>query len=475
MERASYGDGVSVDAPARPGRSHRPSAVDLPVQDRGPADRAWDVTVVVVANGLVVLALWIRHGGLGTLHHPGGVLTALGQLTGLYGTFAVLVELLLMSRIGWLERHIGFDRLAVWHRWTGFSAVVLLLAHAGFITLGYAAEGHQSIPRQLGDFMTNYPDVLMSVVGLGLFLAVAVTSVRAARRRLSRETWYTVHLYAYLAVALSFAHQLAVGSDLSTDALARAWWVALYLVVFGAIVAWRIGWPVAFNLRHRLRIEAVKPEAKGVVSLYITGRHLDRIGAEAGQFFLWRFLSGTGWAKAHPFSLSAAPNDRFLRITVKELGDDTRRIRRLEPGVRVFAEGPYGTFTTRRRTRRRVAMIAGGIGITPLRALVGTLPGGPGDITLLYRTATDGDLAFRAELEKLTKRRGVVLHTLVGTDIGDDRTDQLGIPALRRLVPDIAQRDVYLCGPPAMLDAVGRRLRDLGVPRQHIHFERFDY
>jgi predicted ferric reductase len=456
-----------------------------PVKPRGPttgdirarrtADRAWDVWVVIVANALVILALWLRHGGLGTLHHPGGTFTAIGQLTGLYGTFAVLVEVLLMSRIGWLERHVGFDRLAVWHRWTGFATVVLLIAHTVFITLGYAAEGHQSIFRQLGDFITNYADVLMSIAGLVLFLGVAVTSVRAARRRLSRETWYTVHLYAYLAVALSFAHQLAVGSDFSTDAVARAWWVALYVAVFGAVLAWRVGRPIGFNARHRLRIHAVTPEADGVVSLYITGRQLDRIGVEAGQFFLWRFLTGSGWAKAHPFSLSAAPNARFLRITVKELGDDTRRIQRLRPGVRVFAEGPYGTFTERRRTRRRVALIAGGIGVTPLRALLETLSGGPGDVTMLYRTATEGDIAFRAELDKLAQRRGVQLHTLVGTEIGDDRTDQLGVPALQALVPDIAQRDVYICGPPAMLTAVGRRLRTLGVPGRHVHFERFDY
>jgi len=439
------------------------------------ADRAWDVEVVIVANAFVILALWLRHGGLGTMHNPGGSYTAVGQLTGLYGTFAVLVEVLLMSRIGWLERDVGFDRMALWHRWTGFATLVLLVAHAVFITMGYAAEGQQGILRQMGDFITNYPDVLMSIVGTALFVGVALTSVRAARRRLSRETWYAVHLYAYLAVALSFAHQLAVGTDFSDDPVARVWWVGLYVAVFGAILAWRIGRPIVFNARHRLEIQAVRPEADGVVSLYITGRHLDDVKAVAGQFFLWRFLIGTGWAKAHPFSLSAAPNDRFLRITVKGVGDDTRRIQLLRPGVKVFAEGPYGTFTARRRVRRSVVLIAGGIGITPLRAILETLPAGPGDVTLLYRAATDRDLAFRAELLRLAESRGIRVHFLVGTVVGDDQTDQLGLPALQTLVPDIAKRDVYLCGPPAMLGALRRRLRTLGVPPARVHFERFDY
>jgi predicted ferric reductase len=439
------------------------------------ANRAWAVGVVVAFNAIVTLGLWLAHGGLDTVGNPGGPYIAVGQLTGLFGTYAVLVQLLLMSRIGWLERQLGFDRLAVWHRWTGFAAVVLLTGHAVFTTLGYASEGAQSIPTQIGDFIEHYPDVLMSIAGLGLFLAIAFTSVRAARRRLSREAWYSVHLYAYLAVALSFAHQLAVGTDFSDDAIARVWWVALYAAVFGTILAWRVGRPIVFNLRHRLWVHAVRPEADGVVSLYIAGVDLDRIDARPGQFFLWRFLGGTGWAKAHPFSLSALPNDRYLRITVKDLGDDSRRIQHLQPGTRVFAEGPYGTFTAQRRTRRRVVLIAGGIGITPLRALLESLRADPGDVTLLYRAAHERDLAFRNELGALAERRGVELHALIGPEIGDDQTDRLGIPALRALVPDIAQRDVFVCGPPAMVDAVRHRLARLHVPRRQIHFERFGY
>ena len=453
----------------------RPDTIGSASHQRGNSrDRAWDVTVVVVANGVVVVGLWLRHGGIDALGGAGGLLTAIGQLTGLIGTYAVLIELLLMSRIGWLERWVGFDRLATWHRWTGFGAITLLGAHAVFITLGYAAQGHQSLATQLGDFVVHYPDVLMSIVGLALLVGVAVTSIRLARRRLSREAWYAVHLYAYLAVALSFAHQLSVGTDFADDRLARAWWIALYVAVFGAIGAWRVGRPLLFNARHRLRIVGVRREADGITSLYIGGRSLNEIDADAGQFFLWRFITRSGWAKAHPFSLSAAPG-RNLRITVKDLGDDTKRIQRLEPGVRVFAEGPYGTFTAARRRRRRVVLIAGGIGITPLRAMLETLPVRHGDTTLLYRVASDGEIAFRSELDDLADRAGVVVHYLVGADIGTDKTDRLGVPALRRLVPDIAQRDVFVCGPPAMVNVVLRRLALLSVPADHIHYERFEY
>jgi len=445
------------------------------VVNRARADHAWDVVVVVAANAVVLLGLWIRHGGLDTLDGAGGPAVAAGQLTALFGTYAVLLELLLMSRIAWLERHVGFDRLALWHRWMGFAAVALLAGHVLFTTLGFADEGGQSIPTQLGDFVQHYPDVLMAFVGFAILVAVAVTSLQLARRRFRRETWYAIHLYAYLAVALGFAHQLAVGADFIDDELARAWWIALYLVVAACLVWWRIAEPIRFNLRHQLRVHAVQPEAAGISSIYITGRDLGLIDAQSGQFFLWRFLTGTGWAKAHPYSLSTAPNPQYLRITVKDVGDDSRRLQHVQPGVRVFAEGPYGAFTAGKLSGQRAVLIAGGIGITPLRALLETLPVPNGNLTLVYRAAYQQDLALTQELTALAQQRGITLQYLVGPDIGDDQTDQLGVPALRALLPDIAERDVFVCGPPAMVDAVRRRLRLLKVPRSRIHFERFAY
>jgi predicted ferric reductase len=367
----------------------RPRTVTTAVAARSrAADRAWIVVVVVAANALVAVGLWFRHGGLDNATGPGATPTAIGQLTGLLGAYAVLLELLLMARMPWLERYMGLNRLAVWHRWNGFAAVWLLVAHTVFITIGYAASDRQSLVGQTLDFVNHYPDVLMAFVGLALFIGVAVASARLARRALRRETWYLLHLYAYLAVALGFAHQLAVGNDFSDDPVARAWWVSLYVLVMGSILAWRVGWPLWFNARHRLRVERVEREAPGVVSIYMTGHGVDRMKIRPGQFFLWRFLTRDGWWKSHPFSISAGPTKRRLRITVKDLGDHTGALQQVRRGTGVFAEGPYGTFTAERRTRRKVLLVAGGIGITPLRALLDSLPADKGDVTLLTGSST---------------------------------------------------------------------------------------
>jgi len=465
---------MTVTAPTI--RETQPTLIERPSARRRRADHAFDVSIAAAANAILIAGLWLRHGGLHTLTTAGGPMTAIGQLTGLFGMYAILIELTLMARIPWLERHLGFDRLAVWHRWTGFAVVNLLLVHAVTITLGYAQSNSQSVPTQVGDFIRHYPDVLMAIVSLVLFVVVAASSMRTARKRIERERWYSVHLYVYLAVALGFAHQLSVGSDFIDDRVARWWWSALLALTAAALLWFRVLSPLLFNLRHQFRITHVVPEAPGVVSLYISGRSLRTVKAQAGQFFMLRLLTTDGWYRAHPFSLSAPPEGHFLRFTIKSLGDHTERLQRVAPGTRVALEGPLGTFTARRRTKPRVALIAGGIGITPLRALLDDLCRScqPGDISLLYRVATQQDILFGNELRQYLQH-GVDVRVIVDNNIGTDRTDRLGIPALRQMLPDLAARDVYLCGPPAFVDALGRRVRRIGVPRARIHHERFDY
>ena len=192
--------------------------------------RSSDLAAIVVGNGLLIAAMWVRHGGLAELDSAAGFLTAAGQLSALFGTYLVLIQLVLMSRSPWLDQLFGMDRLAAAHRWVGFACVWLLVAHGALTTVGYGLGDGRGVVDEAWTLVTTYPFVLWAVVGLGLFVAVAVSSMRAARRRLSYETWHALHLYAYLAVALTFAHQLVVGADFADDPVARLYWIGLYVV-----------------------------------------------------------------------------------------------------------------------------------------------------------------------------------------------------------------------------------------------------
>src|SRR5688500_18628646 len=425
------------------------------------------------ANAGVVVSLWLATGGPADVHDLSSGLTSAGRVAGLLGAYLVLVELLLLARITMLERIYGFERLAVAHRVNGRVAITLLVAHAALITAGYTTGDGISLAAEVERLITGYPGVITAIAGLALLVVVAVTSAVAVRRRLRYETWHFLHLYAYLAVALAFSHQLATGTDFHGRPAARAYWTGLYVVTLGALVTFRLVLRLARSLLvHRLRVERVVEEAPGVVSLEIGGERLHRLRAQAGQFFTWRFLTRERWWEAHPFSLSAAPDGRRLRITVKGLGDYTASLAAIPPGTRVIAEGPFGSFTAAARRRPRVALIAGGVGITPIRALLEAMPGGPEAITVVYRALRDDDVILRSELDELAGRRGVRVHYLVG---GHDTTEPLSPERLRALMPDIATRDVYVCGPPAMVEATRATLGRSGVSRRHIVTERFAY
>ena len=430
------------------------------------------LALLALANAGIIVALWWSAAGAGDREGLAGVLAEVARISGLLGAYLVLIELLLLARLPVLDRLVGFDRLTVWHRRNGIACLVLLLGHATLIVAAYALADGRSLLDQTGRLIEQYPGVITAIAGLVVLAGVVVSSLVIVRRRLRYETWYFVHLYAYLAVALAFSHQLATGTAFVGEPLARAYWTGLYVATLAAIVGFRLVLPVARSLRHGLRVERVVEEAPGVVSVLIAGRRLDRLGARTGQFFLWRFLTRDRWWEAHPFSLSAAPDGLRLRITVKGVGDYTARVRALAPGTRVIAEGPFGGFTTAARRRPRVALIAGGVGITPIRALLEDMPGDRGDIAVVYRALRPEDVILRAELDDLARRRGAELHYVVG----DHREGALLSPEhLQRLVPDIAQRDVYVCGPPAMTEATRATLDRSGVPRRQIVTERFAY
>jgi ferredoxin-NADP reductase len=295
-------------------------------------------------------------------------------------------------------------------------------------------------------------------------------SVRAARRRVRHETWHGVHLLMYLAVGLSFTHMLA-GPDLVGHPVLQVAWALAYTHVFAMVLRHRVLTPLRQAVRHRLRVAGIRPEGAGVVSIVVEGQHLDELQAQSGQFFRWRFLTPDHWSTAHPFSLSASPTATTLRLTVKELGDGSRDLQNLPIGTWVIAEGPYGAVTAARRTRRNVLLIAGGVGITPMRALFETLPLEPGeDLLLLYRARTPDELLFRAELDDIAARRGA----RVGYLLGEDRTP-LTAAGLRRLIPDLPDRDVFMCGSPGLTAAVRTSLQEAGLPSEQLHEERFAF
>lgn len=419
----------------------------------------WTFAVV----NLVIVEVLFLTAGTG----QNGVLTV-AKFFGLHAAVLMLFQLLLVARLPWLDRRIGMDRLTLWHRWVGFTLLWTILAHAVLVVLGYAKLSGTSVPKTFSS-LADVPASLLGMCAAAIVMVIAVVSARYVRRRLPYEVWHGLHLLLYVALGLAFVHQLRETTTFKSSAFAEIYWWALWLFAFGALIAGRVVMPLWRNVYHRFEVAAVVVESDNVVSVHVTGRHLDRLPVRAGQFCIWRFSGHNPWWLANPFSLSAAPDGRTLRLTAKALGSTSAGLRHLEIGSRAFVEGPYGAFTSLHRTRSGALLIAGGVGITPIRALLEEESAG--DVVVLYRVRSESAAVLVDEVRTLVARRGGRLHLLTGRR--GEGASPFEPDGLRALVPDVAERDVYVCGPPAMTSTVLSTLRTLGVSRRQVHAERF--
>jgi predicted ferric reductase len=449
--------------------------------------RAWarSAALAFAAGTLAALVvLWLADGGIAAVHTPGGAALTFGRLTGLIAAQLLLLQVLLMARIPPLERAWGQGALTRVHRLVGMTSFTLMLAHIVLIVVGYTQAGRLSLWGQIGDLVTNYPAMLLAVAGTVALTAVMVTSLRAARRRLRYESWHLIHLYAYLGVGLVLPHQLWTGADfLASPGMTIFWWL-MWVAAAGAIAVFRIALPLGRSLLHQMVVESVIPEGPHAQSVIVLGRNMSWLRPLPGQYFQWRFLTGPGWTRAHPYSVSAMPDEHRLRITMDVGGDEGGRLARLRPGTRVLIEGPYGSLTADRRVHRDVLLLAAGLGITPMRGLAehiaaeGARTGRPRpSVIMLHRISHPRETLFAAEWQALAIRHGVDARALMGPRGAADSwlPAAVGDPAryLRATVPGLADRDVYLCGPRDWMRKARDTVLALGVPRRAIHQESF--
>ncbi|WP_448005757.1 ferredoxin reductase family protein [Agromyces bauzanensis] len=441
--------------------------------------RLWRVDLLqaaAAASVAVAIALFLADGGAAGFGGAGAALTSLGIIAGLVATDLVLVMLLLAARVPLIERAVGHDAAMAFHGRLGKPVLYLLIAHGALLLAGYAiADGIDPVAEAVA--IWSLPDLPLAVLGFALFLAVVVSSLVAVRRRLRYEAWHVIHLVVYVAVLASLPHQFSVGGLFAEGTWQRWYWLVATFATLGAVVVFRVLVPVIATMRHRLVVESVERLDDGVVSITMRGAHLEGLRATGGQFFVWRFLAPGQWWQAHPYSLSAAPRGHLLRITVRALGAGSASVADIRPGTRVAIEGPYGIFSEASRSRSRLALVAAGIGVTPIRSLLETATFRPGEATVVLRTqaATSGWLLD--EIRAICRSRGATLITVPGSRGGGwltDAAEREGL-SLTALVPRLADSDLYVCGPRAWSEGVIAEARAAGLVPEQIHHERFDW
>lgn len=407
--------------------------------------------------------------------------SGINRLSALVATSLLIVHIALVARIPWIESVLGLDKLTLAHKKLGKPILYLLLLHLIAAGMNYALIDDIGIGQALIYLSTNYLSVGLASASFVLFLVVVVSSIRIARKKLSYESWYLVHMLSYAAIFLSIPHQYEFGTDFLNQPLLQTYFTLLYVFVGANLVWFRLLQPVVLSLVTNLKVVEVQPDANRTTSITIGGRGVQRLGAEAGQFFLLRVLTWAQWWRPHPFSVSSAPSN-VIRFTVGNRGDDTALLQEIRTGTRVILEGPFGVFSESKRTRQHVTLLAAGIGVAPIRALAESLAAEPGDVTVIYRLADDSDAALLAEVERICRERGHFLHLVKGprAKSGSFLPDQLenerakpDYVRLLELSPMLKESDVYVCGPSGWSASVKHALKEMGLPKQQLHLEEF--
>jgi predicted ferric reductase len=432
---------------------------------------SWAAWVAGIGMGLTV-AMQVSTMNITDINTVYGAIVSASRLAALVGTYLSVIGIFLIARIPAVEKSIGHDQLVIWHRNLGPWSLYLIGAHFLLVVVGYAGQDQMSLASEIWRMLNDFAWMWWALVGLVLMVQAGITSYKKTRAKYSYETWWILHVLTYGAVASVFMHQIENGQMFIGHPLNRAYWIGLYALMAFSVIYWRFALPVACSLRHDLRVESVVEESPDVYSVIMKGRNLAALGAEGGQFFEWRFASRGHFLVAHPYSLSASPTARYIRITVKGLGDHSRSMATIKPGTRVFIEGPYGAFRAGQAKKKRVVLIGGGIGVTPVRALLDEFKDSV-RIDFIYRVSREEDLALKDELDQIAQRSGgsTAIHYMVGS------RSQYPMDAahLLSVVPHVRQSDIYICGPKALVWAVMQAADELGISPDRVHNEEFEF
>lgn len=427
----------------------------------------------LIYAGISTVALWLLNGGVSDLAKGNaGVLMSIGRLTGLLAALAAMTGLYLAARPRGLERRFGLERMLAWHRVAGIVTVSLVVVHAVADTVGWARTAGVNVGEQLMEFVAHQDWMTAALVGALLFLVVGVTSWRRIRRLMPYESWYFIHLSGYLAVLLAFGHQVTIGSDVTANQLITWWWATVF-ICFAVAIGWaRIGDLGRAVGRGSLRVSRRIDTTADTTSIIVSGPGLKRLEARPGHYFMIRLLTSHLWWQAHPISLSAAPEPEGLRFTVKDLGDGSAAIGEAPVGTRVILEGPYGIFTVDAARGAPVLLVAGGIGVAPIRALLEDCSPGQRPVVVI-RARRREDIAHLDEIALLAEECGGAVHLLTGPRQAFREGRPFHPEDLHRMVPDLTDRDVFVCGPGSLERAVVDSVRALGVQASRIHREGF--
>ena len=421
----------------------------------------------------IIIFFWLNTSGSDLMFFPGSTLIALGRLKGLLAVYFIFIQFVLRGRIMPLERIFGYETLNALHKKNGYVVFIFLLLHPLLITTGYSLSGKIDIFAQFIQLITIFENVWLAFIGWIMFMVIILSSIYIVRKRLKYELWYYVHFATYIAVILSWFHQLSVGTDFLVNRWFEYYWYVLYGGVFASVIYSRFIKILLLFHKHRFYVDKIEKETSDSVSVYIKGRSLSSFIFEPGQFLFARFFTKEFGMESHPFSFSSVPNADYFRLTVKNEGDFTAKLPLIKPGTKILIDGPHGAFTERFMEKDKIVYIAGGVGITPIRSLVEGINQRKEQI-LFYSNKTSNEIIFQKELTDLSRKHNFPIYNVISREESyAGIKGRINVELIRKYVNNLSDYDFYICGPVPMAKSIISELRSAGISSSQIHFEEF--
>ena len=436
----------------------------------------------------IPLLLWVASAPLeGRFATPFASATSIAVICALVGTTAFALNLVLGARLRWVAAMFGgLGPMYAAHRTNGQLAFALLFGHVGLILASRATVSPGAALALLG------PSAGWTVfAGVLAFAAMTVAIGLTLFVRLGHEVFvYVQRAFGFIFVLATYHVFTTEGAKSSSPAL--EWYMAGVATLGLAAFGYRSLFSSLLVRRHRYRVEAVHRLDRSVTEIVMNPgeRRLDfqpgqfvfvsfRSTALAARFKPFELSRGTVTIRPgeisnqfHPFSITSAPREATLRITVKAVGDYTLALRELEVGAEAIVEGPYGSFTHRTGVSRRHVWIAGGIGVTPFLSMARSLSHDELEsVDLYYCVETAAEALFLNELRSIAAGHGGFRVFLVPRD----ESGLITASAIGTETEDLRSRDTYVCGPPAMITSLRAQLIDEGVAADQIYAEEFSF
>ncbi len=417
--------------------------------------------IVIVALAVLTVLVWVifpvEQGAANDF-----VRAYVGEILGSLMIVLMGCSLFLATRPKWAEPYFGgLDKMYMTHRRASTTAFLLMFVHLLVVPISFNR-------LRLGNYLA-----MISFTGLVVIILVTLAPRIPFLSKLtgnSYEGWKKLHRFIGIFFILGFIHAINVNG---VSAFIAINWVQLFFILGTASYLYAEVFGGFFKKFVPYTVEAVKHPNKSVTEVTLRPKKHSIQKQRAGQFLFIRFMGDKMLDESHPFTISSAPSEDVLRVTIKACGDFTRHLfENLKVGTEAIVEGAHGMFDYKSGGQKQV-WIAGGIGVTPFLAFIRDMQANPGhEIDFYYTVRHREESIFVDEIEAAAKKYpNLKAHIRFSSTDGSLTIDQI----VKNAGGNISRHHIYMCGPLPMTQSFEKKFLELGVPQGSIHYEEFNF